>query len=230
MRKIVILTLLILLLTISAVAVHAQIVVLNQPPNQGGWRQSDPGTPQSVADNFILTTTTTITQIRIWGFYHMSPVPSPTDNFTVIFHNDSAGLPGAVITTQNNVPVICATTGVTIGPGIEYVFRLFLSPVVLDPGTYWVEIYNATAPGPADDFGWETGTVDPTNGIIGSAWSLTAPGVTWFPEAPEPYSRAIEISGYDDSIPTLNQWGMIIFVVIAGLGAIYYLRRETAKS
>jgi hypothetical protein len=28
------------------------------------------------------------------------------------------------------------------------------------------------------------------------------------------------------SIPTMNQWGMIIFVVLAGIGAVYYLRRQ----
>jgi len=33
------------------------------------------------------------------------------------------------------------------------------------------------------------------------------------------------------SIPTMNEWGMIIFVVLAGLGAVYYLRRQkTVKS
>ena len=28
------------------------------------------------------------------------------------------------------------------------------------------------------------------------------------------------------AIPTLTEWGMIIFVVLAGLGAVYYLRRQ----
>jgi len=32
-------------------------------------------------------------------------------------------------------------------------------------------------------------------------------------------------------IPTLTEWGMIIFIVLAGLGAVYYLRRQkTVKS
>ena len=32
-------------------------------------------------------------------------------------------------------------------------------------------------------------------------------------------------------IPTLNEWGMMIFLLLAGLGAVYYLRRQkTAKS
>jgi hypothetical protein len=37
--------------------------------------------------------------------------------------------------------------------------------------------------------------------------------------------------GHDVGIPTLNEWGMIIFMVLAGLGSVYYLRRRrSAKS
>jgi len=33
------------------------------------------------------------------------------------------------------------------------------------------------------------------------------------------------------SVPTMNEWGMIIFTLLAGLGAIFYLRRQkSAKS
>ncbi len=28
------------------------------------------------------------------------------------------------------------------------------------------------------------------------------------------------------SVPTMNEWGMIIFIILAGLGAVYYLRRQ----
>ena len=35
----------------------------------------------------------------------------------------------------------------------------------------------------------------------------------------------------DVAVPTMTEWGMIIFVVLAGLGATYYLRKQkTAKS
>ena len=33
------------------------------------------------------------------------------------------------------------------------------------------------------------------------------------------------------TVPTMNEWGMIIFLLLAGLGAVYYLRRQkTVKS
>jgi hypothetical protein len=28
------------------------------------------------------------------------------------------------------------------------------------------------------------------------------------------------------TIPTMTQWGMIIFVVLAGVGAVYFMRRK----
>jgi hypothetical protein len=35
----------------------------------------------------------------------------------------------------------------------------------------------------------------------------------------------------DPAIPTMNEWGMIIFTLLAGLGAVFYLRRQkSAKS
>ena len=32
------------------------------------------------------------------------------------------------------------------------------------------------------------------------------------------------------SIPTMTQWGMIIFVVLVGLGAVFYMRRQARKN
>lgn len=35
-------------------------------------------------------------------------------------------------------------------------------------------------------------------------------------------------SGTPTSVPTMTEWGIITFVLLAGLGAIYYLKRQTA--
>lgn len=55
------------------------------------------------------------------------------------------------------------------------------------------------------------------------------------------FVASIQVSGIDDRfqfgirgsldytpgcIPTMTQWGMIVFVVLAGLGAVYYIRRQ----
>lgn len=54
--------------------------------------------------------------------------------------------------------------------------------------------------------------------------SATAAAVTFFLgfEEAEPESVIVPI-------PTVTQWGMIIFTVLAGLGAVYYMRREKSR-
>ena len=63
-----------------------------------------------------------------------------------------------------------------------------------------------------------------TNGI--SAFEFTGPSIEGntaidnvslvIPGTPSPPT----------SVPTMNEWGMIIFIVLAGLGSVYYLRRQ----
>jgi len=206
-----------------------ETAILNQPPNQSSSFPSDPGTPQSLAENFVLNSTVNVTRITIWGVYNGTGTPTPsTDNFTVIFHADSSGLPGIPLSTQNNVPVISQATGGTVGGSPEYIFYLTLmTPVTLTPGTYWVEIYNDTTADAGNIFEWETGTVDTTNGISNSARSSTVPGSGWVAPAAAPIDLAIQIMATRvTSIPTMTEWGMIIFMVLAGFGCVYYLRRH----
>lgn len=202
----------------------AQTVILNQVPNQNTAFNSDPDFQQSIADNFVVNSTGNVTQIRIWGCY-ANNLASLTDRFTVIFHADSSGSPGTAISTQNNVPVVRqATGGIIAGSLTEYVYTLTLAtPVNLTPGTYWVEIYNNAITG--DFFLWESGTVDPTNGISGLAFANEVPGSTWY--TTDPRDTAIEITQViPDPVPTMTEWGMIIFLVLAGLGSVCYMRKQ----
>jgi hypothetical protein len=41
-----------------------------------------------------------------------------------------------------------------------------------------------------------------------------------------PREYAWGIVGQSEDISTLSHWGLIIFIVFAGLGAVYYLRRQ----
>ncbi len=66
--------------------------------------------------------------------------------------------------------------------------------------------------------------------------------ITWaflaFPGVPPQSSVASQsfvirsgfLVGTAVSIPTLTEWGMISFALIAGLGSIYYLRKRTSQS
>ncbi len=213
----------------------SQTTVLSQVPNHMDNVRSDaqpflPFVPSgdSVADNFILSSEKEINQIKIWGVYAYGNTAPAADNFTVIVHSDSVGLPGNVLSTQHNVPVTRQLTGGTSGVFTEYVYTLRLNPVMLGAGTYWVEIYNDT-PGSPDDFYWEFGILDPLKGIAGAAEALTAPGSNWQVLYIDSDRRdlAIEITTAPFvAVPTMTEWGMIILAVLLGIGTVYYLRRR----
>lgn len=205
--------------------------ILNQPPNQSNSYPSDPGFPQSMAEDFVLNSTVNITRLTIWGVYLGTGIPTPlTDNFSVIIHADSAGLPGTPMSTQNNVPFFSQPTGETVGGLPEYVFYLTLpTPVTLTTGRYWVEIYNDTTADAVNIFAWETGTLDTTNGISNCALSSIVPGNNWSAPAAGPIDLAIEIwatQALVQAVPIMNGWGIMIFVVLAGSGVAYFIRRQ----
>ncbi len=163
----------------------AAMPLLNQPPNQVNGLFSDagcdncPSGAQAIAENFTLSEGKLIGQIVFWTGYFSTDTPINPDTLTVIFHSDDAGLPGAAIYTEANVAYERVQTGVVLFGVHEWMHTLTLaSPVILAPGNYWIEIYNSTGTG-TDDFFWETGNLDPANGLAGSAWATTVPGSGW---------------------------------------------------
>jgi hypothetical protein len=163
------------------------VVFLNQAPNAVNGLFADSSfngaLQQSVAENFVVATagpTYGITQIVMWGGYFPENIPNATDDFTILIHTDAGGSPGPVIYARYNLQATTrATTGVVLFGVNEYIFTFNLaSPCfITTTGTYWIEIYNNSTSSSA--FFWETGNHDATNGIMGSAWTTTTPGVTW---------------------------------------------------
>ena len=158
---------------------------LNQLPNgvNGLFADSDCalcGTgQQSIADNFVLAAPALIGQITFWGGYYPGDIPLATDAIRVIIHSDSGGAPGAVVYDESNVASSKVQTGGILFGVHEYEFTLNLATQVnLAAGTYWVELFNDTT-GNADQFFWETGDLDVTNGIAGSGYAFETPAVTW---------------------------------------------------
>lgn len=189
-------------------AIESAGVIINQLPNQVNGYYSDAscdlgfciGPQQVMADNFVLPATESIAQIVLWGGYHPGDVPVDPDVFTVIFHEDDAGLPGAALYTETNVAYTRLQTGIVIFGVHEWMYVLTLSePVSIGPGTYWVEVYNDTGVG-TDDFFWETGNPDTLgNGIPGLAQAPTAPGSGWVGFPTELAFQLITL----DELPTL---------------------------
>ena len=157
-------------------------ILVDQQPNQVNGLFCDAAYTQVIAENFVLAADETIAQIVVWGGYFPNNIPMAPDYFTVAFHNDAAGAIGTMISTELDVPHVRVQTGLQLFGVDEWMYTLTLAtPVPLTAGTYWIEFYNTTLGGyPANDtYFWETGNLDPVNGILGSAWATTAPGSGW---------------------------------------------------
>jgi len=182
------------------------VVFLNQAPNQVNGLFADSSfngaLQQSIAENFIVTTAGPaygITQIVMWGGYFPENIPNATDDFTIRIHTDAGGSPGPVIYARYNLQATTrATTGVMLFGVNEYIFTFNLATpcMIASTGTYWIEIYNNSTSSSA--FFWETGNHDATNGIMGSAWTTTTPGVTW--NLDPATNLSIQING-DTNVP-----------------------------
>lgn len=224
------------LLFIFAVNVHtaaAQTTILSQAPNQVNGYFTDPDCDQcgsgvqALAENFVVTSAVEVTEVRIWGGYFPQNIPLVSDSFTVIFHYDSSGLPGGnVVPPESSVPSSRLDTGVDLFGVDEYLFTLTLAnPVLLWPGTYWVEIFNDST-GSTESFFWETGNLDAVNGITGYAGDITSvPGSFWLSLGGEDIAVEITAEPYIPA-PTMNEWGMIIFMILAGISSVYYIRKQ----
>ena len=174
------------------------LTLLNQPPNQsnGIFSDGDCGScgqgMQVVAADFVLAADTTVSQLVIWGGYFPgNMIPNPADPFTVIFHQDTGGLPGAAVSTEAGIaPSSVTQTGVVLFGVNEVEYVLDLTPVALTAGTYWVEIF-VNSVGNADSFFWEIGDLDAANGRDGTAFAFEVPGTTWMNTAAQDFAIAI---------------------------------------
>ncbi len=171
------------------------VTCFDQPPNQSNGIFSDldcdacaaGGNPpqQVLAEQLVLVTPELIDELRFWGGYFPADAgggdPLP-DNFTVKIrlNDDSTGvdLPGSVIRKVEIGPATTRTvTGLNLFGVREFEYTISLEPNQdLQPGFYWVEIYNDTTSDPTnDDWFWETGSLDAVNGLPGSVFSRDQP-------------------------------------------------------
>ena len=193
-------------------------VLISQPPNASNGLFNDgdcgacPTGAQSIADNFVLAAAADVGEVMWWGGYF------PGDSFanwdyTVMFHTDSGGLPGAMISSQTGTPT-ATPTGVVLFGVQEYEFDLILSPVALDAGTYWIELFTNTT-GETDQAFWEVGDLDPINGIFDAVFSTTVPGTDWINTGVDQAFVLFEATG----VPTMGAVSFaLLAAVLIGLG------------
>jgi Zn-dependent metalloprotease len=162
--------------------------VLHYPTDHSNLLPADADgfAPTVWAQHFGLLLPENIAQVRLWGAYLFSNTPA-ADNFTVIFH-EGGQLPGRALHTRSSVTASRAASGFDAGGFDEYEITLQMNPpVLLEPGEYWVEIFNDTSED-ADDFAWVASGFAATQ--IGSAVAEEAPGEDW---TPAPFNLAVQL-------------------------------------
>ncbi|MBN1661497.1 MAG: PKD domain-containing protein, partial [Anaerolineae bacterium] len=165
---------------------------------------TDLGTPYAAAEDIITDEPLTIAKVQLWGYYasEVGPADPSTyvDSFTVIFHtaDTDTGLPAATTAYAES-----SITPDRVDSGRfpdEYQYTLTLAePLALQPGTYWVEIYN-TGGSETAFFVWEMGWPNSTGMSAASfAFAWEVPGVTWSSGAEMgiPYGFSLRLIGTD---------------------------------
>lgn len=206
-------------------------LIFEQPPNQVNGIFSDADCDfcgsgvQVIADDFVLSASANIGEIQMYGGYFPTNVPSDPDDFTVIFHENAAGIPGTSISTEASVASSKTDTGVDLFGVDEYLFTLSLNKAVfLTPGHYWVEIYNNTAD-TTESFFWETGDVSPVGGVINGAFTFEAPGANWNIVTGVDFAFSM-CSTPSVPIPTLGRPALFVLFTLFGLFGLATLSRR----
>jgi hypothetical protein len=233
MKRIALLTLPLLFgLAAPGSAFQTPTLLLDQPPSGQNLVYSDAvlswGGQQSLAEDIVLSTPgpVDVTELVFWGAYLRNDVAG-VDQFTVNVYDDVAGQPGALLVSEFQPALVRTATGAMVGSlnWTQYRYELtFASPVRLDAGRYWIEIYNSTdVTTGSDDWTWETGTPDTVGGTTGYLFSTTTPGATWYPPTGSGNGVALQVKGYevlglftDQTTISLASGGVQILTAVGG--------------
>jgi len=69
-------------------------------------------------------------------------------------------------------------------------------------------------------------TVNVTIDGRGTFLNALGAGVLVTDQGNNPAGPGVVLNGRSAAIPTLNEWGVIVFMMLAGLGSIFYLRKQ----
>lgn len=130
------------------------VVIFSQTPTIVQGTGSDVSLPPSgkrLADVFSLGAAATARSVTWRGMYAQSNTPTFPTDFTLTIFDDSAGLPGSVL-SNTSVSVTPIDTGDDLGDFDVYEFQADLTPTLLLAGTnYWFSPLADTTVD-ADDF------------------------------------------------------------------------------
>ncbi len=153
---------LIFMVGVSAIPSWAQSDIDNGIPDLAGFSVSDldssaaPPFGQS-GDEFLLQSTSQLTEIEWWGVYFPGNTLPITDGFTVrIFSVDETGPATEPLVSLDNAGVQRVDADVDLGSFDLFAYSLAGLNIQLEPGVYLLSIVNDTAGDPSSDWHWAT--------------------------------------------------------------------------
>jgi len=229
-----------------AASLRAQITVLDQPPLTGlaGTSGAPPSrvsdslcgatnqaqTTRAIAEDFVVASAVDVSAAEWIGDYRRLSGPTGPTAFTLVFHEDAAGTPGATVASFSALPArTLLFSGFVFGqPFSAYWFEATFSPIHFEPGAYWLEIFETDAT-IAECFEWSTGVLDAVRGRDGEAFSSSAPGSMWSPnlrtDALDNRALVLVAAPASVAVPTLAEWGLGLLAVGLGFTGLLALRR-----
>ena len=132
-----------LLVALDAPAIAADVVYDNGPSYpDDGWEM----TRWVEADDFVLAERTQLSSVRFWNY--VTPGMFTGVVTWEIYVQGAEGGPGALLAAGTSANLVHTPTGVfAFGVLEEFVTTFDITPVALDPGTYWLALHN----GPRDN-------------------------------------------------------------------------------
>jgi hypothetical protein len=164
-------------LLFTALNARAAAILYDQPAGSGSnlAHNSSPTNPngvgQRIADDFVLGTAASITDIHWWGFQLIGS--ELVNNYQFTFYADGgSGTPGTVLHTTGATNLSISDASVGTFDGSFYSADL-ISPFSVSAGTtYWVSIFNQVT-----DLGWfwieasAVGNGGITGAVAGAPWT-----------------------------------------------------------
>ena len=142
---------------VFAVSPSTQAATLFGQAVGSGAIPSDVDSPNIWADNFSLTSDSTITDVLWNGIYYNTGTPQVADAFTIAFYNDNSGSVGSLAGSFNVGNNVNRTdTGSNYSAAIDiFSYSTGISGgLALAAGDYWVSIFNDTTSDTDDTWDW----------------------------------------------------------------------------
>jgi hypothetical protein len=174
MKGLILLTMILMLA--GASPSHAVPIFDNGGPLTGGGDDfiSDLDWPGQIADDFSLEAgLNVIGDIHWWGVYAFAETPG-VDDFTIEIYSNVSNAPGATLVSLDLGSANRMDSGIDQTDGHDiYKFWVNTSPIALDPGTYWLSIFNDTSADLDDDWYWSK------SALTGNSMWSTNGGASW---------------------------------------------------